>query len=177
MKLTRRNLKFLLAPLGVAIGVTVWITLCSLFAASVGIPRPSELVEPVPVAVVYALGVVLIAVWLPVFIASVVSLGRRGAVGQAPDLVAGGIYRYVRNPMYSGLSFTLAGTGLVLDRTGVALAGIVWLGLASVQCFREQAELEARFGEQYVRYRRSTPMFVPRPDRLVPDVAPLMRRS
>ena len=108
-------------------------------------------------------------------------LGRRGAVGQADTLVVNGMYKYVRNPMYSGVSFCLAGLGLVLDRTGVVLAGGAWFLLAYLQSLREQKELLARFGGEYARYRKTTPMFIPSLAKVVKELMDkrgrLMRRG
>ncbi|MCX6089198.1 MAG: isoprenylcysteine carboxylmethyltransferase family protein [Candidatus Atribacteria bacterium] len=99
--------------------------------------------------------------WLPIFLSGIYYLGRRGAVGQSEQLIIQGIYRYVRNPMYSGLSLTILGVGLLLNSTGVALTGLLWLAMTFVQCKREEKELTERFGSAYVEYKNTTPMFLP----------------
>jgi protein-S-isoprenylcysteine O-methyltransferase Ste14 len=115
----------------------------------------------IPHCVFVVAGVILLVMWLPIFLSGIYFLGRRRAVGQSEQLITHGIYRYVRNPMYSGISLTILGLGLLLNNSGVALAGMLWLGIAAVQCKREEKELTERFGSAYIEYKNSTPMFFP----------------
>jgi len=77
-------------------------------------------------------------------------------------LVVVGPYRYVRNPMavlgiLQGVMVgVFLGSFLVI---GYALAGIVaWHLLARPY---EEADLEARFGEPYRRYKQAVPLWIP----------------
>lgn len=63
--------------------------------------------------------------------------------------------------MYSGISFAIIGIGLIINETGVILAGIIWLVICFIQCKREEKDLEVRFKEKYVDYKRRTSMFIP----------------
>lgn len=79
------------------------------------------------------------------------------------DLVVGGPYRYLRNPMaLAGISQGVAvavwfGSWIVL---GYALAGaLVWhFGIRPI----EEQDLVERFGDVYVRYRGAVPLWWPR---------------
>jgi len=81
----------------------------------------------------------------------------------ARKLVVSGPYRHVRNPMAifgfgQGLAVGLwLGSPAVLAYTLVGMA--VWQRLARPW---EEADLEARFGEDYRRYRAAVPCWVPR---------------
>ncbi len=71
--------------------------------------------------------------------------------------------------MYSGISFTIIGLGLVLNSSGIALAGVLWLTLAVIQCKREEKELKTRFGSEYAAYMAATPILFPRFTRIIKD--------
>lgn len=81
----------------------------------------------------------------------------------ARKLVVSGPYRHVRNPMAifgfgQGLAVGLwLGSPAVLAYTLVGMA--VWQWLARPW---EEADLEARFGEDYRRYRAAVPCWIPR---------------
>jgi protein-S-isoprenylcysteine O-methyltransferase Ste14 len=72
----------------------------------------------------------------------------------APDrLVVGGVYRYVRNPMYVAVLAAIVGQSLLLDRLGLLLyAGIAWLVVAGFVRFYEEPTLTCRFGADYEAY-------------------------
>jgi len=75
-------------------------------------------------------------------------------------LVVSGIYDYVRNPMYVGLAFLLAGLGIgfASDWTLVMLvvaALVIHFGVVK----REERYLEAKFGDAYRQYRARVPRY------------------
>lgn len=78
----------------------------------------------------------------------------------AGTLVTGGVYRYSRNPQYTGLLAALAGAALTRrSPTALALVG----GLAAVYAAwvpAEEAHLARHFGQPYTRYRDATPRWV-----------------
>jgi len=81
----------------------------------------------------------------------------------AETLVTGGLYSHVRNPMYVGNAFLLAGLACAANSwvfavCGVALAVAVHVGIIAA----EEFFLLGKFGEQYEDYRRSVPRIVPR---------------
>jgi protein-S-isoprenylcysteine O-methyltransferase Ste14 len=82
----------------------------------------------------------------------------------APErLVVGGLYRYVRNPMYLGVGATIVGQALILAQPVLLLyaAGFGVLVAAFVHGYEEPA-LGAQFGESYDEYRRAVPAWWPR---------------
>src|SRR5471032_917984 len=75
-------------------------------------------------------------------------------------LVVSGVYDYVRNPMYVGLAFLLAGLGIgfASDWTLVMLvvaALVIHFGVVK----REERYLEAKFGDAYRQYRARVPRY------------------
>lgn len=81
----------------------------------------------------------------------------------AEQLVTAGLYSHVRNPMYVGNAFLLAGLAVasnswVFAIGGIALAVAVHVGIIAA----EEYFLLNKFGEQYEDYRRRVPRLVPR---------------
>jgi protein-S-isoprenylcysteine O-methyltransferase Ste14 len=89
--------------------------------------------------------------------------GTPAPVAPTARLVVGGMYRYVRNPMYLAVLAIVIGQGLVLGR-GWLLAYAAGLGLvfAAFVGWYEEPALRRRFGEPYEAYRRAVPGWLPR---------------
>jgi protein-S-isoprenylcysteine O-methyltransferase Ste14 len=121
-----------------------------------------------PPALVAALGAVLIVAGAGVLLhafARFVVEGRGTPAPVAPTdrLVVGGLYRYVRNPMYVAVGATLVGQALLLGRPALlAYALVFWLVVAAFVRGYEEPTLSARYGEQYASYRRAVPAWIPR---------------
>jgi len=84
--------------------------------------------------------------------------GTPAPVAPAEHLVIGGLYRYVRNPMYLAVGATIAGQALVLGRPALLL--YLALFFAAVAAFvhgYEEPTLAARYGDDYAAYRRPVP--------------------
>jgi protein-S-isoprenylcysteine O-methyltransferase Ste14 len=78
-------------------------------------------------------------------------------------LVVRGPYRYVRNPMISGVIFMLCGLALGLRSAPHATWAAGFMAATFLQIpLLEEPQLEARFGSAYRRYRSAVPRFVPR---------------
>src|SRR5919112_1271047 len=81
----------------------------------------------------------------------------------APMRPLGGVYRYVRNPMYVAVLTAIVGQSLLLGRLGLVLyAGVVWAAVAMFVRFYEEPTLARRFGADYEAYRRAVPAWLPR---------------
>ena len=78
-------------------------------------------------------------------------------------LVVGGLYRYVRNPMYLAVAAVIVGQALVLGRP-VLIAYAALFGTAVWAFVRryEEPTLARRFGADYDAYRRAVPGWWPR---------------
>ena len=121
-----------------------------------------------PPAVVIGLGVLVglagIAVVLGTFARFVLEgRGTPAPVAPTEQLVVGGMYRYVRNPMYVGVIATILGQGLILGRPVLlAYAAGFWLLVASFVRFYEEPTLREQYGDEYDAYCRAVPAWLPR---------------
>ncbi|MFQ5867329.1 MAG: methyltransferase family protein [bacterium] len=78
------------------------------------------------------------------------------------QLVTDGLYKYIRHPQYSGL--ILITTGMLIQWPTI-LTILMWpiLLLAYWHLAKvEEREMEKRFGQQYLNYKRETGMFFPK---------------
>ncbi|GDY30584.1 methyltransferase family protein [Gandjariella thermophila] len=78
-------------------------------------------------------------------------------------MVVRGPYRYVRNPMISGVMAILLGETLALGSPALAVwfAAFVAVNAAYIPLMEEPG-LTRRFGADYVAYRRAVPRWLPR---------------
>ena len=132
---------------------------------------------PEQVAVQFA-GLALLAAGLFLFLASLRLFATEGKGTLAPwdpprRLVVRGPYRFVRNPMISGVIFILFGEALVLLSLLHGLWATAFLSLNLVYIpLMEEPQLERRFGEAYREYRRHVRRFLPRLRPWVPTARP-----
>ena len=113
-------------------------------------------------------GVLLLAVGFSLFAAALAHFFTEGQGTLAPwdpprKLVVRGPYRYVRNPMISGVLFVVFGEALVLGSASVLRWAAAFLALNLVYIpLLEEPMLVSRFGASYEEYRRNLPRFLPR---------------
>src|SRR4051794_21311864 len=99
-------------------------------------------------------------------------LGTPAPVAPTERLVVGGLYRYVRNPMYVAVTATIAGQGLLLGRPVLLLyAGLFWAVTATFAALYEEPTLRARYGAEYDEYRARVPGWIPFSRRRGPKAA------
>ena len=117
---------------------------------------------------VRALGGLLTAAGAAVLVAAFARFVREGVGTPAPlappaNLVVGGLYRYVRNPMYLAVVATILGQALLLGQPVLLVyAVIVAAACVAFVLGYEQPALRRRFGAQYEAYRRAVPGWWPR---------------
>ena len=75
---------------------------------------------------------------------------------QARQLVTGGVYRRVRNPIYVFSTLALSGLALLYAHPVWLLGLVVLIPLQLWRAEKESRVLEAKFGEEYRVYRRGT---------------------
>ena len=76
-------------------------------------------------------------------------LGTPAPVAPTETLVVGGLYRYVRNPMYLAVLATIVGQALLLGQPILlGYAFVVWIAFASFVRFYEEPHLTRRFGRE-----------------------------
>jgi protein-S-isoprenylcysteine O-methyltransferase Ste14 len=149
------SLVFLVVAPGVAAGLVPWLL------------TGWDAAEDVPVPVVAA-GIVLLAAGVGVLLHAFArfvfeGLGTPAPVAPPERLVVGGLYRYVRNPMYLAVTATIVGQALILGRPvlllyALAFVAVVW---AFVRLY-EEPTLARTYGAEYDAYRRAVPGWWPR---------------
>jgi protein-S-isoprenylcysteine O-methyltransferase Ste14 len=90
-------------------------------------------------------------------------LGTPAPVFPTRHLVIGGMYRYVRNPMYVAVVATILGQGMLMGNTDLLIyAGIVWLLFHVFVLLYEEPTLRATFGAEYEAFCAEVPRWIPR---------------
>jgi protein-S-isoprenylcysteine O-methyltransferase Ste14 len=93
--------------------------------------------------------------------------GTPAPIDPPKELVARGLYRYSRNPMYIGVLSLIAAQALGFASPATLLySGLIFLAFHSFVIFYEEPTLARSFGAAYQRYRASVPRWIPRPRRV-----------
>lgn len=150
------SLFFALAP-GVVAGVVPWW----LTGWEVSTPLPYWAPLRIAGAVLLVAGLVLLVHAFAHFV--VEGIGTPAPVAPTERLVVGGLYRYVRNPMYLAVVATIVGQALLLGQLVLLLyaAAFVVAVFAFVRWY-EEPTLRRRFGADYEAYRAAVPGWWPR---------------
>jgi len=118
---------------------------------------------PVPAALVVACAVATVA-GLLVIVIGAMGLGRGLTATPLPNahaqLRTGGLYRYARHPIYSGLLLTMTSITVASGSVFRLLTLGVLVLLITVKARWEEKRLTRRF-EGYASYAARTPRFVP----------------
>jgi len=90
-------------------------------------------------------------------------LGTPAPVARTEQLVVGGLYRHVRDPMYLAVIGIVVGQALVLGQPFLlGYAATIGFAMAAFVRSYEEPTLARRFGDQYEHYRRDVPKWWPR---------------
>ncbi|MBM3120149.1 MAG: isoprenylcysteine carboxylmethyltransferase family protein [Chloroflexi bacterium] len=81
-----------------------------------------------------------------------------------PKLITTGLYAYVRNPMLLGLFIFMLGLGVLLGSLSLILIFTPLFIVLNILYLKavEEKELEKKFGQEYLEYKKRVPMFMPR---------------
>jgi len=146
---------FLILAPGVVTGLVPWL----ITGWQPGSTQPAAMVAAG--AVLTAAGCVVLLQAFGRFVLE--GVGTPAPPAPTEQLVVGGLYRYVRNPMYLALQAIIIGQVLLLDRPALLYyaAAVLAMTVAFVRLYEEPA-LARRYGEQYEAYRRAVPGWLPR---------------
>jgi protein-S-isoprenylcysteine O-methyltransferase Ste14 len=170
-------LRHLAAILALPFVVVVWVP-----HAILGAPHGAEPGWPpgsVAAWAARAVGIALGLAGFALFARCVALFARVGRGTLAPwdptrRLVVVGPYRFVRNPMISGVLAMLLAESLVLGSARLlAWAAGFWLLNHVYFQLSEEPGLRRRFGDDYARYCAAVPRWIPRRTAWEPDAAPL----
>ncbi len=162
---TKNKLKIIALPVGLIFwfGLSVAFVLASLgldglLPVHLLISFPTNLFLSVPILVIGA----------TIALSTVYNFGRaRGSpvpLNPPKKLVTAGLYSQVRNPMLLGWFILLLGVGILLNSISLIFIFTPLFILVNVLYVKniEEKEMEKKFGEQYLEYKKSVPMFIPR---------------
>jgi protein-S-isoprenylcysteine O-methyltransferase Ste14 len=108
------------------------------------------------------LGALILIGWSALFF--IKSKGTPVPFNPPPQLVTTGPYAYVRNPMLSGVFMLLFGIGFWIRSFSFLVLFtplFVFINVWELKAI-EEPELIIRLGQDYIEYRKRTPMFFPR---------------
>ena len=112
-------------------------------------------------------GVLLVTAGLPVLLDSFARFALQGLGTPAPifptrNLVVGGLFRYVRNPMYVSVLLLIFGQGLLFGSVRVLQYGIaVWVGFYLFVLIYEEPTLRKSYGLEYEEFCANVPRWIP----------------
>ncbi|MEW6042983.1 MAG: isoprenylcysteine carboxylmethyltransferase family protein [Thermoproteota archaeon] len=117
------------------------------------------------------LGVLFVGGGIPLFIFGMIFVATAarkilkvvGPAGHAvpASLVTDGPYRFVRHPLYCGLFLGMLGWSLIWGGVySIFLMPVLYL-ILRIEARLEEKQVEKKFGDLYVDYRKKTPAFFP----------------
>jgi len=159
--LIRSVISVLALPVMVAGMVPGWLLSIRGVAIGAGLPVPLNLV-------VAATGLAFTAAGLSLAAGTIRMFSTEGKGTLAPwdpprKLVVRGIYRYVRNPMISGVLSILAGEAIFFGSIAIFKWFVFFAVLNAIYMpMWEERGLAARFGQDYLSYKNHVPRWIPR---------------
>jgi protein-S-isoprenylcysteine O-methyltransferase Ste14 len=108
----------------------------------------------------WILGVLIVVAGIALTVGGFITQKRAGPdpipFNPSTRIVAYGIYRFTRNPMYVGFALCTLALAILADSTWMLLAVPIGLVLIDqIVIVREERYLERKFGEEYLNYKRS----------------------
>lgn len=77
------------------------------------------------------------------------------------QLVTTGVYKYVRHPIYLAAMLEVLGYELLVNSwLSIIFIAIIYI-IVTKHLIREEAQLEQKFGKQFIAYKQKTKMFIP----------------
>ena len=105
----------------------------------------------------------LIICWMTVSLFTDQGDGTPAPWAPPRKLVIVGIYRYMRNPMMTGVWCVLLGEAVAFASLGILLWFLIFFtGCMILIPLWEEPDLESRFGESYREYKENVPRWIPR---------------
>jgi protein-S-isoprenylcysteine O-methyltransferase Ste14 len=123
---------------------------------------PLEWSRPLTIA-----GLLVAAAGAALLGACIVEFARRGRGTLSPvdpprRLVVSGLYRFVRNPMYLGVTAIQLGEALATQSMPVAVYWAAWFAVVNIFVIGyEEPALRRQFGEEYDEYARRVGRWIP----------------
>lgn len=156
------QIKSFILPLTVLIiipAAIIWIS--GNFRIGWGFGLPWDAVIVLAGAVIMGNGLYYLSITIALFI----NIGKGTLAPWSPTrkLVILGPYRYVRNPMISGVLMTLLGESIAFGSMGIFIWFLLFFMVNHIYfLYSEEPGLAERFGEEYLIYKKNVPRWFPR---------------
>jgi len=110
-------------------------------------------------------GFVLIVLGILIVVGPVAAFSRAATTikpfKDSSSLVATGMYRYTRNPMYVGMVLVLIGIAVRLGDLTPFVMPILFVPILTARVIKHEEEmLEERFGDEYREFRQTVPRWL-----------------
>src|SRR5687768_11804461 len=134
----------------------------------------SPLIVGWPGVLLLAFGLIPFGLGVFLFAHSVRRFASEGEGTLAPwdpprNLVVRGPYRFVRNPMISGVLLVLIGEAMLFKSPAIAIWAVTFFALNAVVIpLIEEPQLRDRFGAAYIEYSNNVPRLIPRATPWIP---------
>ena len=159
-----KKFRNLLTPIGatfyslfIVLFVVVALQVDKLLSLPELLPRPLNLILSLPI---FSLALLIMG-WSILNFLKV--KGTPVPFNPPPKLVTSGPFAYVRNPMVTGIFVLLFGFGILFRSVSLVFLFTPLFIFTNVWELKaiEEPELVKRLGDEYVEYRKRTPMFIP----------------
>jgi len=160
-----RNIRVWLTPIGylfffglVALLVVLSLMFDRLLQLDPMIPSSLNLYLSIPILTIGG------AVYLYLTYRFIKSHGTPFPGNPPKSLIINGLYSYIRNPMLLNWFIIILGLGILFRSFSLVLVFtpiFIAINILYVKTIEEKV-LEMKFGEQYLKYKCSVPMFIPR---------------
>jgi protein-S-isoprenylcysteine O-methyltransferase Ste14 len=108
-------------------------------------------------------GIILTLAGFALFIAALVSFEDSWRIGidkeKPAELVTGGVFRFLRNPVFLFIDLYFLGTFLVYPSLFFGLSFVIMALLLQYQIVQEEKQLTKIYGEKYTKYMEKTPRY------------------
>jgi len=157
----RHLLAILLLPFMVVVVIPRWVIAAWAMSDTRWQPGLAATTGLIAGAVVFLTGFAFFAWCIALF--ARVGKGTLAPWDPTHRLVVTGPYRYVRNPMITGVLTMLVGESIALGSRALAFWAATFFVINTIYfVILEEPGLDLRFGDEYRRYKSSVPRWIPR---------------
>ncbi len=160
-----RKVRTFLTPIGATIGllfVALFVGLALLVDRFLNLPE--LLSKPMNIALSIPLLLIGLVIYSWAFRHFLKAKGTPVPFNPPPRVITSGPYAYCRNPMLDAFFLVLLGLGILLRSVSLVFVFTPLFALVNALELKaiEEPELAKRLGKDYIKYKNSTPMFIPR---------------
>jgi protein-S-isoprenylcysteine O-methyltransferase Ste14 len=156
-----KQVRAILIPLTVTIIIPLYILTSQGVNPGLGLLYPVNWLLMIIGVGIVILGLALVVMTVQMFITK--GKGTLAPWDPPQHLVVVGVYRYVRNPMISGVATILLGEAVALGSAALLTWFVLFAAINAIYIpLLEEPGLTRRFGEDYRIYQRNVPRWIPR---------------